>query len=247
MNDREIVSATHSGRYQPVKLRLIHGNNHKKLQNLLKTRIKADRITNLTDARYFSARGVSWLGFQLDAGGEGQVSPQMFSAIKEWIEGPVMVGVFGTSTADEINNNVELLGLDAVQVGLFTSDDEIKDIRKVPVIKEIVIQNLKELETLNTVLTPLKEIVELVLLNFDKNGISWQDLQQNSEALQQLSHFCANFNIIISIVSKPDEIVEIMNKLQPQGFNFTGSEEEKVGFKSYEEMDEIFDLLELED
>ena len=115
------------------------------MQDILKTRIKAGRITNLTDARYFAARGVSWLGFQLDAGGEGQVSPQMFSALKEWVEGPLFVGNFGASTAAEINESAELLKLDMIQVGLFSGLDELKQIIDIPIIKEIVIQEPSDL------------------------------------------------------------------------------------------------------
>ena len=43
------------------------------------------------------------------------------------------------------------------------------------------------------------------------------------------------------------QVIEIIDKINPLGFNFVGGNEEKVGFKSFEDLDEIFDLLEIEE
>jgi len=217
------------------------------LQDTLKTQVKAGQITNLTDARYFAARGASWLGFQLDAGGAGQVSPQMFSAIKEWVEGPLFVGTFGASTAAEINETVNLLNLDMIQVGLFSGLDDLKQIKTIPVIKEIVVQEPSDLTHLEQELEAYNTFVDSFLLDFGKNGINWEMLEAQPEILALLSKFCKNFRIILSIVSKPEQTIEIIDKLNPLGFNFVGGDEEKVGFKSFEDLDKIFDLLEIEE
>lgn len=217
------------------------------MQDILKTRIKAGQITNLTDARYFAARGVSWLGFQLDAGGEGHVSPQMFSAIKEWVEGPLFVGTFGASTAAEIIESAEILKLDMIQVGLFSGLDDLKQIENIPIIKEIVIQEPSDLTHLESELEAYNTVVDSFLLDFGKNGITWKMLQSQPDTVGLLAKFCKNFRIILSIVSKPEQIVEIIEELNPLGFNFVGGDEEKVGFKSFEDLDEIFDLLEIEE
>ncbi len=62
---------------------------------MLKTLVKASNITNLTDARYFSALEVEWLGYHLEKGAETYIEPQNIIAIKEWVEGPKTVGEFG--------------------------------------------------------------------------------------------------------------------------------------------------------
>ena len=49
-------------------------------------------ITNLTDARYFSAWEVEWLGFNLSQGEENAISPLQVAAMREWVEGPKIVG-----------------------------------------------------------------------------------------------------------------------------------------------------------
>jgi len=59
---------------------------------MLKTRIKASNISNLTDARYYAAWTVNWLGLDLRASAEQPLSLEAVKTIKEWIEGPVIVG-----------------------------------------------------------------------------------------------------------------------------------------------------------
>ncbi|MDX1479607.1 MAG: hypothetical protein R3301_17970 [Saprospiraceae bacterium] len=46
----------------------------------------ATGITNLTDARYFSAMGVDWMGFDLTR--EPRISRERMQAIMDWVEGP---------------------------------------------------------------------------------------------------------------------------------------------------------------
>ena len=71
--------------------------------------IAALGITNLTDARYFSAMGVHWMGFDLRP--DSPITLAHVQAIAEWVEGPrFMADVRGLST-DEIAE--VLAGFDA--------------------------------------------------------------------------------------------------------------------------------------
>ena len=115
---------------------------------MLKTRVKASQITNLTDARYFAAWEVEWLGFNFDKGSENYIQPQVMKAIKEWVEGPKLVGEFSFASAEDIRIAKEMLGLDMVQVGMFVEEETLKALngtcppdRRVPIIKEIVFHN----------------------------------------------------------------------------------------------------------
>ncbi len=40
--------------------------------------------------------------------------------------------------------------------------------------------------------------------------------------------------------------MEAMDLLAPAGFNFTGGEEEKTGYKSFDELDELLEALVIE-
>ena len=87
---------------------------------MLKTNVKASSVTNLTDARYFAAWEVAWLGFNFDAGSDRYIQPQLMKAIREWVDGVKAVGEFNMQAPEEIRAAAELLALDAVQVGMFT-------------------------------------------------------------------------------------------------------------------------------
>lgn len=209
---------------------------------MLKTKIKASQITNLTDARYFAARGVEWLGFNLDSGTENFIHPQNIKAIKEWLEGPKIVGEFGMQDSSEINAAIDFLDLDAVQVGMFadTSSLELKD---ATLIKEIVIENETDYYNLRSTFESESANVDIFLLNYSKNNISWTSLASKQNALKEL---CNRFKIILSIDFDLNQLNKILDTLKIQGLSLKGGEEEKVGFKSYDELDDILDALEVD-
>lgn len=51
-----------------------------------KRQVIASGITNLTDARYFAAMGVDWMGFDLRT--EPRIPVEQMHAIMDWVEGP---------------------------------------------------------------------------------------------------------------------------------------------------------------
>ena len=50
----------------------------------------------------------------------------------------------------------------------------------------------------------------------------------------------------MSIDFELDQLNEMLEKVQIHGLSLKGGEEEKVGFKSFDELDEIIDALEVE-
>lgn len=208
---------------------------------MLKTRIKASQITNLTDARYFAAREVEWLGFNLDAGTENFVHPHNIKAIKEWLEGPKIVGEFGMQDSSEIIAAIEFLNLDAIQVGMYADTNALAS-QSVSIIKEIVMEKTTDYNELSRVLETNSANVDAFLLNFSKNNIFWKNLASNKNILHDLCH---KFKIILSIGFEFAELNEILDSMQIYGLSLTGGMEEKVGYKSFDELDEILDALEV--
>lgn len=209
---------------------------------MLKTRVKASQITNLTDARYFAAREVEWLGFNLDAGTENFVHPLTVKSIQEWVEGPKIVGEFGLQDKNEILQTIELLKLDGIQTGMFSDTAPFVE-KGIPVIKEIVIEQGLDYAELTKRLESDVRSADIFLLNYSKNKLPWSLVSLDSNALKDL---CRRFKILLGIDFTPIELEDILNSLPIYGLNLKGGEEEKVGFKSFDELDEIFDMLELE-
>jgi phosphoribosylanthranilate isomerase len=201
--------------------------------------IKASQITNLTDARYFAAWGVEWLGFGLESGQDHVVTPAQMAAIKEWVEGPKMVGEFSGLDIELIHQSVELLDLDGVEVSRFANLSELQ--LSIPIIMNIVMEAHLEPEALVELLKA-NEIVEYFILDFEKNA-TINDFKENFPT-SWLSGLAKQFPIFIRTSTETYSLKELTEDIQPMGISLAGGEEEKVGLKSFDELDEIFEELE---
>ncbi len=214
---------------------------------MLKVKVKASQITNLTDARYFAAWEVEWLGFNFDQGSEHYILPQNMKAIKEWVEGVKVVGEFPFATAEDINEAVGLLDLHAVQVGMFTEVPVLAKITAAPIIKEVVISSEVDEVSLENHLEQCAPHVAYFLLSFEKSGTTWEMLKNGESQIGNvlLEKLCAKYKIILSINLSQDSLDEILAIPNLHALNVKGGEEEKVGVKSFDELDEIFEALEI--
>lgn len=207
-------------------------------------KIKANHITNLTDARYFAAKEVTWLSFNFTEGGATYIEPKKAKAMFEWVEGPVNVGEFDSSTPQEINDMANWLGINTVQVGIFTSLEDILKLTPPSVIKTFVIEEFTNPDFLRKELEKFKPHVEAFELNFTKNKIHFDDLFNPSSMLvfDDLKQLCSYFNIILNIDFQQDSLNDI-RLLNPYGLALKGGDEERVGVKSFDELDEIFEVI----
>jgi phosphoribosylanthranilate isomerase len=186
---------------------------------MLKTKVIASSISNLTDARYFAAWGVEAMGFDLRA-----VSAAQVHAFKDWISGPKVIGEFSSSEGQEvIENAAKALGLDLIQLDVFAPKewDFATD-----VIREVIIENT----------TPEKGTYIL------KSENPRFELESH---LPLLKKFCTIADCYLDLNLKVDHYEIILSEVKPAGIVLRGGAEEKVGFKSFDELDEIMEFLEL--
>jgi phosphoribosylanthranilate isomerase len=212
---------------------------------MLKLKIKASQITNLTDARYFAAKEVEWLSFNFAENTDNYIEPMRARAMFDWVEVPHIIGEFDGFDVEAVNFYAENWGLKAVQIG---GNTEVFDVKSDYILKEIAINSATNLEILRGLLLPLKNIVAAFQLNFELNNFSFSDLKRGKHPLSinAISSLCDEFKIILNIDFQLVELEEIMN-LKPFGLSLKGGEEERVGVKSFDELDEIFDRLEIEE
>ncbi|MCB0568434.1 MAG: N-(5'-phosphoribosyl)anthranilate isomerase [Phaeodactylibacter sp.] len=213
---------------------------------MLKTNVKASSVTNLTDARYFAAWEVAWLGFNFDAGSDRYIQPQLMKAIREWVDGVKAVGEFNMQAPEEIRAAAELLALDAVQVGMFTDLSALDSLGLgVPVIQELVLESVAGLDAAAEQMARGKASVDIFLLNFDKNGMRWSELLPAER--ERLRLLCREYHILLSIGLAPGEAASLLEEVAPYGISLQGGDEEKVGFKSFDELDDLFEAIEAEE
>lgn len=154
---------------------------------MLKLKIAVLSINNLTDARYFAAYGVDYLGFELNPENSDFLGFDKIKEIVEWVEGPKTLGQLADISGAKLFD--EVLHLDAV------SDSK----------------SIKEGEE------------EYSIINFSEGGFT-------------KGAFIDGFDGV-------EDIQFIMEQGLDLGLILRGGDETKVGVKSYEELDEIFDLL----
>ena len=214
---------------------------------MLKKKVKASHITNLTDARYFAAWEVEWLGFNFDEGSEYYISPIAMKSIKEWVEGVKFVGELSFSSAEQINATIADLDLDIIQVGMFAEFSILEKIKNATIIKEMVISGEMNEADVEAHLKKYAPVAEYFLWSFEKNDTTWE-MVKNGGVPISISFFekmCAKYKIILNINLSKEVMDEILNFPNLHGLNVKGGEEEKVGVKSFDELDEIFEALEI--
>lgn len=220
---------------------------------MLNANVKAAAVTHLTDARYFAAWEVEWLGFNLSP--QDGVSAHELHAFREWIIGPRVVGEFDAGLPARIQagslkmETIKELKLDAVQVDRIFGPENIEEFLSplgVDVFVEITVEGYASFEDLQEILTTYKQQANHFVLNFVKGGITWQDLQTGAPfSLDELASLTAGYSIYLEIEGAlPTSIQSKMPELK--GFSVRGGSEEKVGFKDFDELDEFFEDLEVE-
>jgi len=214
---------------------------------MLKTKVKASSITNLTDARYFAAWEAEWLGFNFDEGSEEHIPVQNMIAIKEWVDGIKIVGQFGAMhSAADIKAAIDLVGLEAVQLGMLVETSIAMELDDVSIIKEFVVQDDTTGEDIAEHFSNFAAYTDTFLLDFSKSNFTWEILQKSEQiTIDFIRELCQEFKIIIGIDFSGGMIDEFLEDILPLGIHVKGGEEEKVGFKSFDVLDEVFENLEI--
>ncbi len=214
---------------------------------MLNIQTKASQISNLTDARYFAAMGVNWLEFSLEQGNPNYIAPNSLLAIKEWVEGPKFIGHFGLHNAEEVNEAIKLFSFDAVLLPNFFPLDGLDKLSETIVIQEFVMEKGEKTAFLSSCEERISK-VNYLQLNFEKNGFSWSDIKNNAAPLsvQELIDLQKRIPLFLSVDSLQEQHLESIFRTLPDSIIcLRGGEEEKVGYKSFDELDELFEKMEM--
>lgn len=207
---------------------------------MLKTKVKANSITNLTDARYFAAWEVEWIGFNLNGGEEDAVSVAEVHAIKEWLDGVKIVGEFGMQTAQTIEAISDELKLETIQLDHFTSLEIVKSLQHYRILKEVVVESLEDLAGLDAHLHSLAPFVEYLILDFNKNNFELSTID-----FPLLTTICQKYPVLLYAPFQAAQVQSLIDTVPIKGIVLSGGAEEKVGYKSFDELDDIIEALEI--
>lgn len=197
----------------------------------LKTKVKAGRINNLSDARYCAGMGVEMMGFVIDPESDEALSPELFNAITGWISGVKLIGeIFSSNLPDNKSYSVS-----AIQTGNPELIYQIKK-RNLPVILSIDIGQspINEVEGL---FRQFKDEVQFFLI--EKSSANNLD----DDEINYLKRWSSEYSIMLGFGVNADNLNSIMD-LGLYGIAIYGSTEDRPGFKSYDEMADILEALE---
>jgi phosphoribosylanthranilate isomerase len=202
----------------------------------LKTIVKVGNVSNLSDARYCSGMGVQYLGFSLEKDNDNYVDPDTLKSIKEWVVGPEIVGEFFTSDPDAVKEAVEKYPIDVVQV---TDIDVFKTVNTIglPIILAFDVSTYQSADKLQVDMGLLKDQVAFFLLyKTDRTVLQKEDILTLAE----------DFKIMIGYGIDKDSLDSWLDNESVLGICLKGSIEIKPGFKDYDELADILEVLEMD-
>ena len=200
----------------------------------LKTLIKAASINNLSDARYFAAMGANWLGFCLDVNNASYIEPETVKEITQWVQGPEIVGEFGSQEEELIIDTANRLNLNYIQIPIELYKAGLQ--KKWPAFVKIDLNNEDSLANHFNLFLEDGDF-SLLYIHFS----SWAGF--SNEFKKALYNFCLNHATIFELNFKPAELETILHELPIKGLNLHGGDETQPGMKTFDNLSEIFDTL----
>ena len=187
---------------------------------MLKTKVKAGNITNLSDARYCAGMGVDWLGFPIDS-----IDPKTFKEITSWVTGPQFVLEIGTGSIPVLSDypvNILQIAYHQVKASESLNQSLIVSLPAIdwPVAKSELIKSKDRILMLVMDLTGSQDIDKLIL-----------------------KEIASHFEVLVNLEACPYSLGEILD-FRIAGINISGNQELKPGLKDYTELAVVLEQLE---
>jgi phosphoribosylanthranilate isomerase len=176
-------------------------------------RIWAADVNNLSDARYFAAMGVDILSFKCVS----EVDLLKILAIKDWVEGPkIALEVDDIEVSSHTQHFINKLQPDIVLLSPFTEHHNLTN----PIYTTAIYPDLVDIDFQ---IIKFSEVLNLAQFN-------------------QI-HSIKNKNIFLDGPLTNEQISAIIINDPNIGIVVRGGEEIRVGIKSFDELDEFFDMI----
>ncbi|OOG72434.1 phosphoribosylanthranilate isomerase [Algoriphagus sp. A40] len=204
----------------------------------LKTFVKLNSISNLTEARYGAGMYVNLLGFNLNDPSGKIIDPELFKEITGWVSGVEFVGEF---TFNSKPNLLEIL----------------KDYPAITWIEYDQIEELKSLvgkgyslifkADLGGILHLEPEVAQIL----SKQGIilhlTSKNDQLSQDQLAAVKKLATNCKVILGSGINSNNVMDLVETCEIFGISLSGGEETKPGLKDLDQLADILEILETEE
>ena len=187
-------------------------------------KVIATDIANLTDARYFAAWGIDMMFFNVEEAAMGSLSVPEIKEIIDWVEGPQSgIKISGLSIPEQLSEATHILNIDTLIIGPFIEQsslsENIQSVYRICTLDEGWQDNDQLILTLETPIDRLSE--------------------DQKEKIKSIS---SQKKVYLDGLFKSTDLPTI-ESLNVEGIILKGGEEEKVGYKSFDELDDILEAL----
>ncbi|PPK87294.1 phosphoribosylanthranilate isomerase [Neolewinella xylanilytica] len=204
---------------------------------MLQTHLLAFGITHLTDARYFAAWNADYLSFSIGPDG---LSVEEFMAIREWVEGPTCVVEWRRGAGEPLTAEaVKAYGITHL---LLDHDAPLPDLdgESLTLIRRIPVAGYQSAEDIGEL---LHATTGPVVLDFAAGGIAYEDLAEGSPfTIGELQRILGDRPAYLHIDLEAEDADAAAAVFH--GLALRGSSEEKVGYKSFDDLDDLLEALE---
>lgn len=203
----------------------------------LKTVVKINRITNLTDARYCSGMHVDVLGFCLEPASPNFITGSQFQEITGWIAGIDYAAEFVQSTAAEITAllpsypGISWIESEHLDTLIKLKDSGLGLIYKVSIEQLLLLPELKELLFEQDITLHLTSSESLLSI-------------QHQELIEKLSSFT---KVLVGFGIHADNASLLTTLPGVHGLALDGGDEIKPGLRDFDQLADILESLELDD
>lgn len=190
-------------------------------------KIKISDIEHLTDARYFSSKEVEYLGFNRLTTSSNDVK-----LIQDWIHGPQIASEFiGTNCIVDIKKTLDEFNTDVIHFDSYIDKDTISNFAEYEIFMNIDLNEKKD--KIVRKMEIFSDLVDYFVLQ------SHNSFSVHKPILTELIH---NFPSFIDLEFNLSDIIDII-ELEPEGLILRGGGEERIGVKSFDQLDEIFEII----
>jgi phosphoribosylanthranilate isomerase len=200
------------------------------------TNIKLGSVTNLSDARFAAAAGVTYIGFCFDPQSTNYIAPLKAKEIIDWISGSSVVAEFGNQSLEEIRDITQLLNVDVIEVNNQLLPDELLSLDKA-IIKKIDVNqfSVEQLET------------EIATYNSVADGFHlYASSKPEKYDCNLLAELCKAERIIWGLELNTNNILNIIQSFKPFALDIIGGNEEKTGVNDFDELGELFERISID-
>ena len=201
------------------------------------TKVKLGQVSNLSDARYAAAVGIDYIGFCFDPTNENYIAPIKAKEMMDWVTGSHLVAEFGEQPFNEIKDISELLKVDVIELNNSILPDELPALGKA-IIKKIDVNQF----TPETLAIEIKAYAGYC----DAFHLYASSLPEKYDCVDMVN-LCHAYQIIWGLQLSTHSLLNTLESFKPFAINLTGGDEEQIGVKDFEGLNELLELITLAD